>query len=121
MLNGVLIAESLRAGAVLGDLGVTVTAILRVRPGGTTDDQPDLWTLIDFSAGDGEVDRLASAFAEVLDEPGWYVDFRTDAETFVIFAGRVFRYPRGDAAGRAAAQRHGRALGVPEAQLDWPV
>ena len=41
-------------------------------------------------------------------------------EVFVVFAERVFRYPHGDAAGRARAVEHGRALGVPEAQLDWP-
>lgn len=121
MLNGVLIAESLQVGAVLADPGFTVAGMRRVRPEGTTADQPEIWTLIDFAADDGEVDRLAAMFAEVLDPPGWYVDFRTDAETFVVFAGRVFRYPRGDAAGRAEAQRHGRALGVPEPQLDWPV
>jgi hypothetical protein len=33
----------------------------------------------------------------------------------------VFRYPRGDAAGRARAQAYGRQAGVPEAQLDWTV
>jgi len=39
----------------------------------------------------------------------------------VVFAGQVFRYPRGDAAGRASAQAYGRQAGVPEAQLDWTV
>jgi hypothetical protein len=37
------------------------------------------------------------------------------------FRDKVFRYPRGDPAGRAAAQAHGRAVGVPEPQLDWTV
>jgi hypothetical protein len=52
-------------------------------------------------------------------EPGWYVNFSSASETFVVYHGHVFRYPRGDAAGRAAAQAHGRAVGVPESQLDW--
>lgn len=121
MINGVLIAESLRVGAVLDDLRLTVTAMRRVRPDGMTADQPAVWTLIDFAADDGETDRLASAFADALDERGWYADFRTDAETVVVYPGRIFRYPRGDAAGRAAAQRYGRTLGIPEPQLDWPV
>ncbi|MGW5364852.1 hypothetical protein [Actinopolymorpha pittospori] len=43
--------------------------------------------------------------------------WRSDAG---VYAGRVFRYPRGDLAGRAAAADHGRAVGVPEEQLDWP-
>lgn len=121
MVTGVLIAESLQVGAVLEDPGFAVTGMRRMRPDGTTADQPETWTLIDFVADDREADRLASMFAGVLDQPGWYVDFRTDAETFVLFACRVFRYPRGNTAGRAEAQRYGRALGVPEPQLDWPV
>lgn len=52
-------------------------------------------------------------------EHGRYVNFSSDSETFVVYRGRVFRYPRGDAAGRAEAQAHGRAAGVPESQLDW--
>jgi len=120
VINGVLIAESLRVGAVLDDPRLTITAMRRVRPGGTTDAQPAVWTLIDFAAEDSETDRLASSFADALDDPGWYADFRTDAETFVVYPGRIFRYPRGDSAGRTAAQRYGRALGIPEEQLDWP-
>ena len=53
-------------------------------------------------------------------EGGWYCDFRTEAETFVVFAGRTFRYPRGDEAGRGAAVNYARSVGVPEEQLDWP-
>ena len=43
------------------------------------------------------------------------------AETFVVFPGRIFRYPRGDDVGRAEAETHGRQLAIPESQLDWPV
>ena len=31
----------------------------------------------------------------------------------------VYRYERGDAAGRERAAEHGRRVGVPEHQLDW--
>jgi hypothetical protein len=64
--------------------------------------------------------RLASALADVLDDKGWYVDFRSRDETFVVFVGRVFRYRRGDEGGRAEAEAHARRCGVPDAQLDWP-
>jgi hypothetical protein len=37
----------------------------------------------------------------------------------VVFAGKVFRYPRGNSAGRAEAQEYARSMGIPEAQLDW--
>jgi hypothetical protein len=36
-----------------------------------------------------------------------------------VFPGRVFRYPRGDAAAREEAKAFGRELGIPEPQLDW--
>ena len=51
---------------------------------------------------------------------GWYCDFRSPSETFVVFAGRVLRYPRGEKDGRAEAEAYARSGGVPESQLDWP-
>jgi hypothetical protein len=50
---------------------------------------------------------------------GWYSNFSVGGETFVIYAGRAFRYRSGDEAARAEAQDHGRSLGVPDRQLDW--
>jgi hypothetical protein len=41
-------------------------------------------------------------------------------DVFVVFSGQVFRYPRGDRAARVRAEEHGRSVGVPKAQLDWP-
>jgi hypothetical protein len=121
MLEGTLIAESLRVGTTLADLNLIVRKISRYRSGGTTPDQPEIWTALDFEAGDSDARELAEVFAGVLDQPGWYVNFQSPAESFVIFPGKIFRYPRGDAAGRAAAQAHGRQLAIPEPQLDWTV
>jgi hypothetical protein len=121
MITGTLIAESLRVGADLGGVRLVATKISRAAAGDTTIGQPELWTLIEFEADEADGGALAAAFSEVLDQPGgWYVDFRTPAETFVVFAGRIFRYPRGDALGRAEAAAYGRGVGVPEDQLDWP-
>lgn len=121
MITGTLIGESLRTGAELGGVRLVVGKIRRASQGDTAVGQPELWTLIEFEADEADGGALAAAFSEVLDRPGgWYVDFRTPAETFVVYAGRVFRYPRGDASGRAEAEAYGRAVGVPEDQLDWP-
>ena len=38
----------------------------------------------------------------------------------VVFAGRIFRYRRGDHAGRAEAMGYGETVGVPGHQLDRP-
>ena len=121
MLEGTLIAESLRVGTTLADLNLIARKISRYRVGGATPDQPDVWTALDFEADDSDARELAEVFAGVLDQPGWYANFQSSVESFVIFPGKIFRYPRGDAAGRAAARAHGRQLAIPESQLDWPV
>jgi hypothetical protein len=121
MFEGTLIAESLQTGSTLDGLDLTVRKIARYAPSGTTDDQPAIWTSIEFEVADDGSDELARTLAGVLDEPGWYANFQSADVAFVIFRGKIFRYPRGDPDGRAAAQAHGRALGVPEPQLDWTV
>ena len=118
---GGLIAESLRVGGVLEGVPLTVTKIWRADVGDVEAGQPRTWTFLDFAAADQDVERLAGALESALERRcGWYCDFRTDTETFVIFAGRSFRYPRGDGSGRARAADYARSMGVPEAQLDWP-
>jgi hypothetical protein len=122
MIEGGLIAESLRVGTNLENLTLTVRKISRFRPGDTTAGQPDIWTLLEFEADEAGADELARAFAAVLDDqPSWYVNFQSPATSFVVFPGRIFRYPRGDKAGRADAEAYGRQLAIPESQLDWTV
>jgi hypothetical protein len=122
MIDGTLIAESLRVGANLEDLHLTVRKISRYRAGGTTPEQPDIWTVFEFEADEAAGDDLAEAFAGALeDDTAWYVNFQSPALAFVVFPGKIFRYPRGDDAGRAQAQAYGRRLAIPEPQLDWTV
>ena len=121
MAVGTLIAESLQVDAVIAGVQLVVTKIARADVGDVAAGQPRTWTFIEFEVSDEDVDALARSLETALRrEGGWYCDFRTEAETFVAFAGRTFRYARGDAAGRADATNHGRSVGVPEAQLDWP-
>ena len=124
MATGTLIAESLRAGARL-ELPLTLTAVERVDAGERSPAQlragvPAVWTLLRLELPDADAGALAARLAELLGEVGWYADLRTADETFVVFAGRVIRYPLGDGDGRREAEVHGRAVGVPDAQLDWP-
>jgi hypothetical protein len=122
MLRGRLLAESLRVGADLTVPALRVTRLGRHDVSASTSaGQPDFWTFLDFEAPDDVADELAQALAEALDgDGGWYADFSTgDDHRVVVFAGRVFRYERRDQAGRDAAVAYGRAVGVPEHQLDW--
>jgi hypothetical protein len=124
MATGTLISESLKVGAEL-ELRLVVRRIERVQPDNISAEQrasglPSRWTLLFFEVADEEAPALAGALAAGLDELGWYVDFHTADESFVVFAGAVFRYAKGDAGGRAEAEAHARAHGVPDAQIDWP-
>lgn len=122
MIEGTLIAESIRVGAELARVDLTTSSIRRTAAGEESAGQPELWTLIQFTADERDAEVLARALAEVLEhEGGWYCDFHTPDETFVVYSGRVFRYRRGDTTGRAQAAAYGRSAGVPESQLDWPV
>lgn len=121
MIEGTLLAESLRAGTSLENLNLTVRKISRYQVNDPAPGQPGIWCALDFEANDADADGLARIFAEALDRPGWYVNFQSPAESFIVFPDKTFRYPRGDRAGRAEAQAHGRKLGIPDPQLDWTV
>lgn len=122
MFHGVLIAESLRAGTTFDGPPLAVRKITRSAPESVTARQPAQWTLIEFEVAEEEAAALAERLAELLDEgPGWYADFHSTDESFVVFPGRIFRYPRGDRGRRSEAEGYGRSISIPDAQLDWPM
>lgn len=93
--SGGLIAESLQLGAKLEACPLTVSRFFRSRAGNREAGQPELWTLIEFEVAVEHVEQLATALAHVLGrEGGWYCDFHSEDEVIVVFADRVFRYPR---------------------------
>jgi hypothetical protein len=119
--SGALIAESLSKDNPLDGVDLHVRKISRADVGDVSAGQPITWTFIEFEADEQVVTDLAEALSRSISASGgWYCDFRTDDETFVVFASRVFRYPRGETEGRAEAETYGRTVGVPEVQLDWP-
>jgi len=121
MLHGILLTEGLRLDAPLEVPGLRVTRIHRADVSkSTTSTQPSTWTFLEFEAEDGLARELSESLANsLLAEGGWYTDFTVQDEHVVVFANRVFRYSRGDKAGRAEAEAYGRSVGVPEHQLDW--
>lgn len=122
MLKGTLLAESLRTGAELRVAGLNLTRLSRQDfSESASAAQPPVWTVVGFEGDDDVADRLAKSLSEsLLADGGWYADFKTARDHVVVFAGRIFRYQRGDQAGRAEAIAYGRAVGVPDNQLDWP-
>jgi hypothetical protein len=117
---GTLVAESLRDDAVLSGMPLTVQAIARLAAGDPTAGQPVVWTLIEFEAPDNRLDDLVTRLTDAVRPGPRYCDVRTADEVAVVFAGRAFRYRRGDDAARAEAERFARASGVPAGQIDWP-
>ncbi len=117
MLRGVLLRESLSDLSVLARLNVTKTETWDVPD--AADYQPNVWTALSFEVGDADADAIAEELSHALKAPGWYVDARSDEWVYVIFPQRVFKYRRGDGAGRAQAQAHALAVGIPSGQLDW--
>ncbi|GCB42999.1 hypothetical protein [Streptomyces sp. NL15-2K] len=121
MITGYVIGESLRVGAEFQPRGLRLRKVGRVDVSASAaDGQPRAWTFVEWETDGDDVDGLARAFADALEpENGWYADFTAGDECVVVFAGKVFRYRRGDAAGRAEAIAYGRSVGTPEGQLDW--
>ena len=122
VIKGNLIAESLRLNEPLDRVALTTTKITRVAAmGDLSVGQPSTWTFIEFTAEESFAFELAESLAAALDPVlGWYCDFRTDDETFVVFSERVFRYKRRNPEGRAEAAAYARQVGVPDSQIDWP-
>jgi hypothetical protein len=119
VIRGAFLAESLRPGKAFDCRGMRILRCARYEVADVADYQPPIWTLIEFEAPASSSDALASDLTDSLLSPGWYANWNSDAEATVVFPGKVFRYPRGDQAGREEAQAHGRSVGVPELQLDW--
>jgi hypothetical protein len=120
-IRGTLVAESLRVGTPLDAVELIVRKVWRQALDDVGARQPGTWTFLEFEVADDAVERLVARLRSTLDDDGgWYCDFQSDAETFVVFSERAFRYPRGDSMGRRQAEAYARSVGVPEAQLDWP-
>ncbi len=117
-LRGGIICESLRPGTSLDVKGFRIRSWSRYEVS-EPEWAPRLWTLIEFEGPAEASHALADQLSAALLEPGWYANWNTPDEATVVFPGKIFRYPRGDATGRAAAKEHGRRCGVPESQLDW--
>lgn len=119
MVEGVLIAESLRVGCRLDDLLLVVTSLSRAHQPQPAAGQPEVWTVITFRC-DSDPDRLAAELSRAIDAPGWYIDFHSERGKWVVYPhGTVFAFDRNDRDASEAAKAHGRMLGIPESQLAW--
>ena len=121
MFHGRLLTKSLRPGVDLAVPDLRLTRLGRHDVSGSTSaTQPDVWTFVDFEIPDEHVDALTTALTTaLLPDDGWYADYQSATEHVVVFAGRAFRYRKGDTRARGAVVAYGRAAGTPLRQLDW--
>jgi hypothetical protein len=116
MLTGLLLKESMADLGVLDRLNITQTETWHVT--NAAELQPGVWTAVSFEVSDVDADTIVAELSRAL-KPQWYIDARWAEWVFVIFPQRVFKYRRGDRAGKAAAQEHALASGIPPSQIDW--
>jgi len=116
MFKGLLLQESLTQLDVLNRFRVTKTETWNIQ--NPADYQPSVWTAISFEVEENQADLLVKALSESL-KPRWFIDASTDTTVYVIFPGKVFKYPKGDGAQRELARQYGISLDIPERQLDW--
>ena len=118
--RGVLLGESLRPGAVVDRPDLRIRRIWRADAGDPNAGQPPAWTFLEFEVPAARAGDLAEALGGMINaRGGWYCSFASDDEMIVVFAGRSFRYGRGDHRARREVEAYARSVGVPEAQLDW--
>lgn len=82
--------------------------------------QPSQWTAQFLNLPESSLEALTSRISKEL-KKGWYVDLRNSDECIIVYPDRVFRYDRTDLETRSQAMEYGKAQGIPQGQLDWPV
>lgn len=119
LLRGAIVCESLKPGTNLDGYEMRITKWCRYHVENAAESQPKVWTLIEFETHEDDSDALAQRLSKDLASPGWYANWTTATQAVVVFPDKIFRYARGNEAGRKRAQRYGIDAGVPEGQLDW--
>lgn len=105
--RGVIVLESLRDPTIVDGLPVVARE----------HDEPSGWHLVTVELTAAQAEALA---AELQDGP-WYIHFWHGQDVIVVFKDAVFRLRHDDRSTWSPAIKHGRALGIPEEQLDFPI
>ena len=121
MLRGRLLMESLRVGAELAVPGLLVRRLGREDVStSAVATQPKVWAFVDFEAPSDRAHELAPALAAALSpDDGWYANFEVGNELVVVFAGKMFRYAKGDRVAHGEAVAYALSAGTPKQQIDW--
>ncbi len=117
MFHGLLIKESLRDLGILDSLKITKEETWDIddaSPG-----QPKVWHVAWFEIADDVIDETVEKLSQSIDDGKWYLDASDDLTMYIVYQHKVFKYQKGDLAGRKTVKDYGRSLGISEQQLDW--
>lgn len=118
--EGVIIEESLKNKAVLGEMEIVGTKIEPV-----TDEHKTpwvkQWTLHTVKISKEKAAEIAKKISGALDSRhNWYADFKTDNDHYIIFRNKVFYVTdRTSKEQYDEVTKYGLTLGIPEYQLDF--
>lgn len=118
--QGVIIEESLRDKAILGEVKIVSTEVEPV-----TDEHKTpwikQWTMHTVEIPANKAAEIAEKISKALDrEHNWYADFKTDKEHFVIYRDKVFHITdRSDKSQYDEATKYGISIGIPDYQVDF--
>ena len=117
--EGVVIEESLATRECFEMVRVRRRRTVSV--GNPAPGQPQRWTVTEFDVDGADAGPLAEVLSTSLSAGPWYVDFNDGDRSYVVFAGRIFSYVRGDSDTLEQARAYAVTVGVPAAQIDWAV
>lgn len=119
IFTGLIIAESLADTGLLSDTRITITRQETWDIGDRAADwQPTTWTAIYIEGDDNVLPVVAKLVSQSIKEC-WYANLSDDNTEYVVFKGKIFKYPKGDTATKRKAQDYAIAHGVPEHQVGW--
>ncbi len=119
--KGTIIEESLADKGVLRKVSITGTRVSEVTKEHKTP-WLDRWTLHTVVVPADSAAMVAEEVSRALDRDhggSWYVDFRNSRWHYIVFLDKVFRVDVSSRDQYEEARKHGRALGIPEYQLDF--
>ncbi|MCK4577321.1 MAG: hypothetical protein KAU50_00935 [Candidatus Marinimicrobia bacterium] len=119
MFTGLIIKESLKPDAMLGEMGLKIVRTEKWNVGERAADfQPGIWHALFVEGDEGKINSIAYKLSLHI-SPQWYANMSNAGTEYVIFHGKVFKHRKGDRTDAAAAVKYGRSVGIPEHQLDW--
>lgn len=115
--RGMLLKERYADDVVLRALETAKTTLWKVKD--ASRELKTRWTVISFEVDSPSGEAVAEIFTRFLKKHDWFVFLHNDDWSHVIFADKSFKYPKGEAKGRANAVEYARSIKIPELLLSW--